>query len=141
MKRHPRREKAREQCTLLLLREYLEIKQMMYKDPKLLHHILGSLAGSIGDYANYQIESGAQVIQVFDSWAGHLSPLDYDTFAAPYQKQVIDTIKKAHPEVPVIIYINKVNMTTYATTTKMIYYMCAECAPACCIHDTAQISA
>jgi Uroporphyrinogen decarboxylase (URO-D) len=50
-------------CTLLCCcyREYLEIKQMMYKDPKLLHHILGSLAGSIGDYANYQIESGAQV--------------------------------------------------------------------------------
>jgi uroporphyrinogen decarboxylase len=46
---------------LCYYREYLEIKQMMYKDPKLLHHILGSLAGSIGDYANYQIESGAQV--------------------------------------------------------------------------------
>lgn len=32
-----------------------------------------------------QVDSGAQVIQVFDSWAGHLSPKDYDTFAAPYQ--------------------------------------------------------
>ena len=55
-----------------------------------------------------QIESGAQVIQVFDSWAGHLSPLDYDVFAAPYQRRVIEKIKAKHPEVPIIIYINKV---------------------------------
>jgi len=47
------------------------------------------------------------VIQVFDSWAGHLSPLDYDVFAAPYQRQVIDKIKAKHPTVPIIIYINK----------------------------------
>ena len=46
-----------------------------------------------------QIESGAQLIQLFDSWAGHLSPRDYDVFAGPYQQMVIEAIKKAHPEV------------------------------------------
>jgi len=60
-----------------------------------------------GEYACFQIDSGAQVIQVFDSWAGHLSPLDYDVFAAPYQRQVIEKIKAKHPTVPIIIYINK----------------------------------
>lgn len=45
---------------------------------------------------------------MFDSWAGHLSPLDYDVFAAPYQRRVIEKIKAKHPEVPIIIYINKV---------------------------------
>ncbi|CAM9911858.1 unnamed protein product [Scytosiphon promiscuus] len=88
-------------------KEYLEIKKMAFLEPKLLHAMLQSLADSIGDYANYQIDSGAQVIQVFDSWAGHLSPEDYDVFAAPYQRMVIDKIKAVHPEVPVIIYINK----------------------------------
>lgn len=40
-----------------------------------------------------QVESGAQVIQVFDSWAGHLSPKDYDLFAAPYQvSKLIDQL-------------------------------------------------
>lgn len=81
---------------------------MMFKEPALLHQMLSILADNIGDYANFQIESGAQVIQVFDSWAGHLSPLDYDVFAATYQKRVIDKIKAKHPEVPIIMYINKV---------------------------------
>jgi uroporphyrinogen decarboxylase len=87
--------------------EYKKIKSMGYQEPKVLHTMLDRLAENIGDYAIFQIESGAQVIQVFDSWAGHLSPMDYDVFAAPYQRKVIEKIKKAHPEVPIIIYINK----------------------------------
>jgi uroporphyrinogen-III decarboxylase len=53
-------------------KEYLEIKKMMWNEPKLLHSMLEKLAENIGEYANYQIKSGAQVIQVFDSWAGNL---------------------------------------------------------------------
>jgi uroporphyrinogen decarboxylase len=86
-------------------KEYLEIKKMALNEPALLKAILQQLADSIGDYAVYQIESGAQLIQIFDSWAGYLSPRDYDEFAAPYQKQILDKIKKTHPEVPTVIYI------------------------------------
>lgn len=88
-------------------KEYKEIKTMGYESPEVLHAMLKALADNIGDYALYQIEAGAQVIQVFDSWAGNLSPRDYDIFAAPYQKMVIEKIKKAYPEVPTIMYINK----------------------------------
>jgi len=84
---------------------YLEIKKMMSADPELLHTMLTKLAESIGEYACYQVEAGAQVIQIFDSWAGHLSPRDYDEFAAPYQKMVLDKVKLKHPEIPTIIYI------------------------------------
>jgi uroporphyrinogen decarboxylase len=73
-------------------KEYLEIKKMAFNEPDLLHAILIKLADSIGDYACYQIENGAQLIQIFDSWAGHLSPKDYDTFAAPYQKMVLEKV-------------------------------------------------
>jgi uroporphyrinogen decarboxylase len=88
-------------------KEYKEIKSLSYQDPKVLHAMLDRLAENIGDYACFQIESGAQVIQVFDSWAGNLSPMDYDVFAAPYQRKVIEKIKKNHPTVPIIMYINK----------------------------------
>ncbi|GMH79611.1 hypothetical protein TrVE_jg13660 [Triparma verrucosa] len=86
-------------------KEYLEIKKMMSSDPALLHAMLTNLAASIAEYACYQIEAGAQVIQIFDSWAGHLSPRDYDEFAAPYQKMILDVVKERHPEIPTIAYI------------------------------------
>jgi len=86
-------------------RNYLKIKKMAFEEPELLHYILNHLAVEIGDYACHQVESGAQLIQIFDSWAGELSPHDYDTFAAPYQKQVLERIKEKHPEIPTVIYI------------------------------------
>jgi uroporphyrinogen decarboxylase len=86
-------------------KEYLKIKKMAFTEPALLHGILQVLADNIGDYACFQIENGAQLIQIFDSWAGHLSPRDYDEFAAPYQKQVLDKIKLRYPDIPTVTYI------------------------------------
>lgn len=86
-------------------REYLEIKKMAMTEPKLLHAMLQQLADNLAEYALYQIEHGAQLIQIFDSWAGHLSAEDYDTFAAPYQKIILDKIKETYPEIPTVIYI------------------------------------
>ena len=45
------------------------------------------------------------MIQVFDSWAGHLEPEEFDEWAAPYQKRVVAAIKERRPQVPVIIYM------------------------------------
>lgn len=86
-------------------RDYAKTKKMAFEEPELLHYILNHLAQEIGEYACHQIESGAQLIQIFDSWAGELSPRDYDTFAAPYQKMVLDKIKEKHPDVPTVCYI------------------------------------
>lgn len=86
-------------------KEYLEIKKMAFNEPKLLHAILEKVTESISDYALFQIENGAQLIQIFDSWAGHLSPRDYDEFAAPYQKKILDRIKAVYPDVPTVVYI------------------------------------
>ena len=84
---------------------FAEVRKLREESPELLHGILGVLADNIGEYACYQVDSGAQVIQVFDSWAGHLPEAEYKTFAEPYQKRVIETIKAKHPDVPVIIYM------------------------------------
>ena len=72
----------------------------------MLHQLLGKLADAIARYACYQIESGAQVIQMFDSWAGQLSPQDYETFALPYQQRVFQQVKATHPDTPLILLVS-----------------------------------
>ena len=52
-----------------------------------------------------QIKHGAQLIQVFDSWAGYLPDAQYQEFVVPYQQQVIATIKQHSPTTPIIIYM------------------------------------
>jgi len=83
-------------------KNYAVIKAMAFREPELLHRLLDHFAESIAAYLRYQINSGAQVVQMFDSWAGQLSPIDYDTFAAPYQKKVVDLVKQTHPDTPFI---------------------------------------
>ena len=87
-------------------KNYAVIKAMAFQEPNLLHNLLDHFAKSIANYLIFQIDSGAQVVQMFDSWAGQLSPIDYDKFAAPYQKKVVDLVKESHPNVPFILYIS-----------------------------------
>ena len=87
-------------------KDYQIIKSMAFSEPSLLHDFLGKLADSIAIYVRYQIDSGAQVVQMFDSWAGQLSPQDYATFALPYQQRVVKQVKSTHPHTPLILYIN-----------------------------------
>ena len=87
-------------------KDYAVIKRMAFCEPQTLHALLGILADSIAAYVRYQIDSGAQVVQLFDSWAGHLSPMDYDVFALPYQQRVIQQVKATHPDTPLILYIS-----------------------------------
>lgn len=84
---------------------YSIIKGMAFSDPAILHQLLSKLADAIAVYARYQIDSGAQVIQMFDSWAGQLSPQDYATFALPYQQRVFQQVKATHPDTPLILLV------------------------------------
>jgi uroporphyrinogen decarboxylase len=85
--------------------DFAEIRKLRETDSELLHDMLALLADNIADYACYQIDCGAQVLQVFDSWAGHLDDEEYNSFALPYQKRVVDAIKRRHPDTPIIIYM------------------------------------
>jgi uroporphyrinogen decarboxylase len=89
-------------------RNYAEIKRMMYCEPETVHELLDKLADTIILYLNAQIEAGAQVVQLFDTWAGELSAADYEEFALPYQQKVFELIHRGPGgmTIPAILYVN-----------------------------------
>jgi uroporphyrinogen decarboxylase len=72
-------------------RDFLRAKELMYREPSTWHALLERLTETFAAYVAAQAEAGADVIQLFDSWAGVLSPKDYDAFAAPYSERVLAT--------------------------------------------------
>lgn len=79
---------------------------MAYSQPAMLHQFLEKLTSAIATYACHQIDCGAQIIQLFDSWAGELTPEDFQTFALPYLQRLVRAIKAIHPNTPLILYVN-----------------------------------
>jgi len=80
-------------------RNYVHTKRLFYAAPEAWKRLMQRLAKVIGEYLNCQIAAGAQAVQLFDSWAGCLSPADYEQFVQPYTRAVIDAVT---PGVPVI---------------------------------------
>ncbi len=78
-------------------RNYEHAKAMMFSEPRTWHKLMEHLTGVIINYLNAQINTGVQVVQIFDSWVGALGPSDYREFVLPHQKNVIAGIKKTVP--------------------------------------------
>jgi len=87
-------------------KNYTNIKKLAFNQPEVLHALIGKLADGMIDYLSYQAETGAQVVQIFDSWASHLSPIDFEIFSLPYIKQIVSGVKARHPDLPIILYIS-----------------------------------
>lgn len=80
-------------------RQYQHTKTLMYRDPGAWHALMERLSDVVSGYLNGQIAAGAQVVQLFDSWVGCLSPDDYREFVLPHTKRAIAALT---PGVPVI---------------------------------------
>lgn len=81
-------------------REFLKTKKMMYSDPQTWHALMEKLSSVLSAYIVAQIRAGAQVVQIFDSWVGTLSPQDYVDFVQPYSRRVLQAAQAE--AVPVI---------------------------------------
>jgi uroporphyrinogen decarboxylase len=84
-------------------KSFAEIKSLAYREPRVLHQLLDKLASTVSSYLLFQIESGAQVIQLFDTWAGELNRSDFEEFALPYTQKIFEAIGT---RVPRVLYIN-----------------------------------
>jgi uroporphyrinogen decarboxylase len=76
-------------------------KQFAYTQPQLAHQLLQKITDATISYLKAQIAAGADTVQVFDSWAGSLSPEDFSIFAQPYLLQIADAVKD---DAPVILF-------------------------------------
>lgn len=85
-------------------------KALMYSDREAAHALLGKLAESCATYLEAQVAAGAEAVQIFDSWAGILSPRDFREFALRYAKEVIVRLKESPTfrggGVPIIYFVN-----------------------------------
>ena len=81
-------------------RTFLKTKRLMFGNEVVWRRLMGKLVDVLGDFANLQITAGARAIQVFDSWAGALSPEDYVRYVQPYSRALIERIRSG--SVPVI---------------------------------------
>jgi uroporphyrinogen decarboxylase len=73
-------------------REFATVKAMMYGEPGLWTALMDRLADCFAGYVAAQARAGADVVQLFDSWVGALSPQDYDEFVAPWSARILAAV-------------------------------------------------
>jgi uroporphyrinogen decarboxylase len=76
-------------------------KEFCYVQPELAHQLLQKITDTTINYLKAQAKAGADVLQVFDSWSGSLSPEDFKEYAQPYLLKIADAVKD---EAPVILF-------------------------------------
>ncbi|TMJ14420.1 MAG: uroporphyrinogen decarboxylase [Alphaproteobacteria bacterium] len=83
-------------------REQAEARRFAYRDPKAFQEIIDAIGGMTVDYLSRQIEAGVEAVQLFDSWAGSLSPEQFERWVIAPTAKIVSALKARHPETPVI---------------------------------------
>jgi len=76
-------------------RDFAVTKKLMYGEPAVWSALLDKLSETFAAYAVAQARAGADIVQLFDSWAGALSPADYEEFVAPWSARIFDALRAA----------------------------------------------
>lgn len=87
-------------------RHFEKLKAMIFEAPALAWNLFDSLSELCMRFLELQVEAGAQVVQIFDTWAGALSPADFGAFELPWLQRMAMALKRKG--IPVIIYVNGV---------------------------------
>ncbi len=84
------------------LKNFRFAKEMIFNNPNDAHALLERLTQAIAKYLSAQINAGANIVQIFDTWGGILSPDAFEEFSLRYIKQILESIKRN--DEPVIIF-------------------------------------
>ena len=87
-------------------KDFAKVKSLAFNEPELMHQLLSKLATSVAAYLSEQIHSGAQAVQIFDTWGGALSHNAYREFSLRYMTEIIDQLPREADgrRVPVIVF-------------------------------------
>ncbi len=83
-------------------KNFEEAKKLAYTEPKTFKRMLGIIIDATSEYLSMQINSGAEVIQIFDSWAGVLTEDEFKKWVIKPTSEIVKTIKEKHPQVKII---------------------------------------
>ncbi|MCZ7557508.1 MAG: uroporphyrinogen decarboxylase [Bacteroidia bacterium] len=84
------------------------IKTLLYNQPDVMHALLSKLADVVSEYLVRQTQNGADIVQIFDTWAGAMSKDAFLEFSLPYIMQIVEHVK-AHSDVPVTVFAKGAN--------------------------------
>lgn len=92
-------------------KEFSKIKGLLYNDPAALAQLLKIVSASVTDYLNAQIEAGAQVVMIFDTWGGTLTPELYRRYSLAPMHEIVQNFKRQHDgqQIPVILFSKGAN--------------------------------
>ncbi|MCL2102444.1 MAG: uroporphyrinogen decarboxylase [Syntrophorhabdaceae bacterium] len=85
-------------------KNFILLKTLMYQAPEIYRALMDKLTRTVISFLNAQIAAGAQVVQIFDTWAGILTRSDYEEYALPYSRRVLEELTRK--DVPVIHFAN-----------------------------------
>jgi len=93
-------------------KNFLNTKKMMFQNPSLYKALMDKITEATILYLKAQIRAGVQAIQLFDTWAGMLTPQDYKDYALPYVKDVIEALRgwqeeEGRNQVPIIYFVGE----------------------------------
>jgi uroporphyrinogen decarboxylase len=83
-------------------KEQAEARRYAYRDPVAFAEIVDAVAEMTVDYLSGQVRAGVEAVQLFDSWAGSLSPAQFEKWVIAPNARIVSAFKARHPEVPVI---------------------------------------
>ncbi len=83
-------------------KQFALAKRLLFEQPAVAHALLDHLATAVGDYMVAQVEAGAQVLQLFESWAGALGPREFRTFCLPYLARIAKRVQSTGA--PLIVF-------------------------------------
>jgi uroporphyrinogen decarboxylase len=88
-------------------KNFEQVKRFIYRDRELAHELLQVLADAVVEYLNEKIRTGCDAVQIFDTWAGILSPWDLEEFSLSYIRYICERLETNGA--PVIVFAKGVN--------------------------------